>query len=108
MITALAVLLSSLTSPIFGAIIVFSTYVVGHATNILIDLPEQFEGTFAERVLTVVYYILPNLSNFDIRAEAANAEPVAPGYVLWALGYGAFYTIMLLVLASIAFEDKDV
>jgi len=87
---------------------VFCTYVVGHATTILVDLPEQFHGTFSEKVLTVVYYALPNLSNFNIRAEAANGVPVAPEYVVWALVYGTVYTAMLLVLASLAFEDKDV
>ncbi|MCL4692606.1 MAG: ABC transporter permease subunit [Candidatus Hydrogenedentes bacterium] len=108
LITALAVLLSSLTSPILGALIVFSTFIVGHATGILIDLPEHFDGTVAEKALALVYYVLPNLSNFNIRAEAANGVPVAPAYVLWAITYGTVYTAILLVLASLAFEDKDV
>lgn len=108
LITALAVLLSSLTSPILGAIIVFSAFIVGHATGILIDLPDHFEGTVAEKILAIVYYILPNLSNFNIRAEAANGVPVAPAYVVWSMIYGTVYTVMLLVLASLAFEDKDV
>lgn len=108
LITALAVLLSAVTSPILGAIIVFSTYVVGHATSIFTELPPQFDGTFSKRVLEAVYYIIPNLSNFDIRAEAANGVPVAPGYVLWAMAYGAVYTAVLLIIASLAFQDKDV
>jgi len=108
LITALAVLLSSLTSPILGAIIVFSAYVVGHATGILIDLPKHFDDTFAQKVMGLAYYILPNLSNFNIRAEAANGVPVAASYVVWATMYGAIYTGMLLVLAALAFEDKDV
>ena len=108
LITALAVLLSAVTSPILGAIIVFSTYVVGHATSIFTELPPQFDGTFSKRVLEAVYYIIPNLSNFDIRAEAANGVPVAPGYVLWAIAYGAVYTAVLLTIASLAFQDKDV
>ena len=108
LITALAVLLSSLTSPIMGALIVFSTFVVGHATGILIDLPERFDGTLTKKILEALYYVLPNLSNFDIRAEAANGVPVDGSYVLWALAYGAVYTTVLLVLAAVAFENKDV
>lgn len=108
LVTALAVLLSACTSPILGAIIVFSTYVVGHATNIFMDLPDHLRGTFAERMMRFAYYVIPNLSNFDIRAEAANGVPVSPGYVLWALVYGTVFTVMLLVLASLAFQDKDV
>ncbi|MFA6240350.1 MAG: ABC transporter permease [Candidatus Hydrogenedentales bacterium] len=108
LVTGLAILFSTVTSPILGAIMVFCAYVVGHATTILVDLPEQFHGTVAEKGMAIVYYALPNLSNFNIRAEAANGVPVAPEYVAWALVYGVVYTAMLLVLASLAFEDKDV
>ena len=108
LLTALAVLMSSVTSPILGALIVFSAFVVGNATNILIHLPDHFKGTFAEKALAVVYYAVPNLSNFNIRAEAANGVPIAGAYVLWAMVYGTVYTVILLVLAALAFEDKDV
>lgn len=108
LVTAMAVLLSSLASPILGAIVVFSVYVVGHATEILIDLPKQLRESWTGRVLEFVYYVAPNLSNFDIRAEAANGVPVTASYIGWALAYGAVYTAMLLALASLAFEDKDV
>lgn len=108
LVTALAVLMSSVTSPILGAIIVFSLYVAGHATGILVDLPAHFDDTWAEKVLHLLYYIIPNLSNFNIRPEAANGVPVAASYVAWAVGYGAVYTAMLLGIAALAFEDKDV
>ncbi len=108
LVTALAVLMSAVASPVLGALIVFSVYILGNATRILIDLPPHFEGTTTKTVLEFLYYVLPNLSNFDIRAEAANGIPVNPVYVAWALGYGALYTTMLLVLAALAFEDKDV
>lgn len=108
LLTAMAVLLSSLTSPILGALIVFSVYLIGHATNILVDLPVQIRDTATGRMLSFVYYVLPNLSNFDLSVEAANGVPVATSYVVWAMLYGTVYTAMLLGLASLAFEDKDV
>lgn len=108
LVTAFAILMSSLSSPILGAIIVFSFYVFGHATTVFMELPAQFDGTVAKQVLEIVYYIVPNLSNFDIRAEAANDVAVSGAYVLWALAYGAAYTIVFLIFAALAFEDKDV
>ena len=108
LVTAFAVLLSSLTSPILGAIIVFSLYVLGHAVDILHDLPAQLEDTTAEAALSVAYRIVPNLTNFDIKAQAANGVPVDPGYVAWVLLYGLVYTTGVLVFAVLAFEDKDV
>ncbi len=107
LLTALALLLSSMASPILGAMIVFSTFVLGNATGILVDLPPHFDGTFAKAMLKGAYYVIPNLSNFNISTLAANGVPVSASYVAWALGYGALYTTMLLVLAALAFEDKD-
>jgi Cu-processing system permease protein len=107
LITAFAVLLSSLTSPILGALIVFSIFLFGHATTILVDLPQQIEGA-SRYLLRAIYYVVPNLNNFNIRAEAANAVDISLTYVLWALAYGAAYTALLLILAAWAFERKDV
>ena len=107
-VTALSVLLSSLTSPILGAIIVFSCYVLGHATGIFVDLPMQFEGTVIQEITRAMYYVIPNLSNFDISAEAANGVAVSGAYVGWTLAYGTVYVTLFLVLAGLAFQDKDV
>jgi ABC-type transport system involved in multi-copper enzyme maturation permease subunit len=108
LITAFAILMSSMTSPILGAIIVFSFAVFGHATEVFRDLPPQFDGTAAKSILEAVYYVIPNLSNFDIAREAANGVNVPVGYVAWVLVYGLMYTAMLLVFAALAFEEKDV
>lgn len=102
LITALSVLLSSLTSPILGALIVVSFYILGHATRIFLDLPDQIQG-WSRTAMEIVYYIIPNLSNFDLNLSI----PVRPAFVLWSLAYGAIYTAVLLFLAAVAFENKD-
>ena len=106
-VTALAVLLSALTSPILGAIIVFSFYVFGHATGVFMDLPPQFDGTFTRHFFETVYYVVPNLDNFNLHSEAANDVSVSAAYVAWALAYGTAYSAALLLLACLAFEDRD-
>ena len=108
LITAFAILMSSLSSPILGAVIVFSAYVFGHATGVFMNLPPQLAETAAADMLRAAYYVIPNLSNFDIRAEAANGVPIRAAYVLWAMVYGLLYTVVLLILAALAFEGKDV
>ncbi len=108
LVTSIALLLSSLSSPILGAIIVFMAYVFGHATGVFLNLPPQFDGTLAKHLLEVAYYIVPNLGNFDLRSEAANGIPVSLGYVAWAITYAAAYTGVFLILAALVFEEKDV
>jgi len=108
LVTAFSVLMSSVASPILGAIVVISTYLAGHATGILVDLPPHFDGTFLKAAMEFTYHLLPNLSNFDIWQEYANGVAVPHSYVLWTMTYGLIYTTVLLFIASIAFQDKDV
>jgi len=108
LVTALALLFSTLSSPILGAIMVFCFYVFGHATGIFLDLPPNLKDTMFEPVLKVLYYILPNFSNFDIRAEVVNGVPVSPWYVIYVTVYGIIYSLLFVYLAVIMFETKDV
>ena len=108
LVTAFSVLLSSLTSPILGAIIVLTGYIMGHATGILVDLPPHFDGTLTEDLMNAAYHVLPNLSRFDIWQEYANGIAVPHAYVAWTMLYGSLYTLLMLFLASMSFEDKDV
>lgn len=108
LLTSVSVCLSTLTSPILGALIVFSFYVLGHATGVLVDLPESVADTATATGLRWAYYILPNLSNFDVQSEVANGVPLDFAYVGWTIVYGILYTALFLTLASLAFEDKDV
>ena len=108
LITASSVLLSSLTSPILGAIIVLSGYAFGHATGILIDLPPQLSGTTTETLMRWTYFVTPNLSNFDIWREYANGIEISQAYIAWTALYGIVYTVFILYLATLAFKYKDV
>ena len=108
LLTALSVLLSTVVSPILGAITVLSCYFIGHATGIMTDLPQRFDGTITEKVIAVAYYAIPNLSNFDVWREYANGIAIPHSYVAWTVLYGLVYTGLLLFLATLAFNRKDV
>ena len=108
LLTAFSILLSTLVSPILGAIIVVSFYVAGHATEVFKDLPSQFDGTLSKQFLEIFYYVIPNLSLFNLQSEAANNVPVAMSYLGFVLVYGLAWTLLLLILACMAFERRDV
>lgn len=108
LVTAMAVLLSTLSSPILGAIMVFCFYVVGHATGVLRELPPTFEGTISKPVLEALYYVIPNFSNFDIRSEVVNDVPVAFSYIVYVTVYSLLYSSFFIYLAILMFQKKDV
>ena len=108
LITACALLLSALVSPILGAIIVFCIYVAGHATGVLKELPPQFNDAASKYLLEMLYYVIPNLNAFNLQSEAANSVPVAWSYVAFSMVYGLAWAALLLILACLAFEGRDV
>ncbi len=108
LVTALSVLMSTITSPILGAIMVLTAYFVGHATGIMVNLPGHFDGTMVKGIIEACYYIVPNLANFDIWREYANGVDVPHSYVAWTVVYGTIYTLLFLFLSAVAFQDKDV
>ena len=108
LVNALAVLMSTVTAPVLGALIVVALFIFGNATGILVDLPQNVSDTAAGPILSSLYYLIPNLSNFNIRAEAANDVSISFMYVVWTAAYGAVYSALFLYIAALAFEEKDV
>ncbi|MEK6631450.1 MAG: ABC transporter permease, partial [Acidobacteriota bacterium] len=54
-----------------------------------------------------LYYQLPNLAHFDIKAAVVHGQPIAAGYVLLTSGYGLLYAAAVVGLAMIVFARRD-
>jgi hypothetical protein len=54
-----------------------------------------------------LYYLLPNLAPFNIRAEAAYGADVPAREVLLTLAYAGVYISVLLVSAIAVFRRRD-
>ena len=55
----------------------------------------------------VLYYLLPNLGNFDIKGEIVHGLAVAPGRIVWATVYLLVYGCAILWTACAVFERKE-
>jgi ABC-type transport system involved in multi-copper enzyme maturation permease subunit len=106
-VTAVALLFSTFSSPLLSAALTFGLFVVGHFNA---DL-RQFEQVVDSRplgwALRVLYYLLPNLVPFDVKAQVVHAEPVPWPYIGLTLGYGAMYVTALLLAAVWIFSRRD-
>jgi ABC-type transport system involved in multi-copper enzyme maturation permease subunit len=107
MITALALLFSTFTTPVLATALTFGLYIVGHFNA---DL-KHFETVVPSRMLALsaraLYYILPNLAQLDVKAEVVHAIPVPAGYLLLNTGYALAYISVLLGLATAIFVRRD-
>jgi ABC-type transport system involved in multi-copper enzyme maturation permease subunit len=110
---AVAMLLSTVSTsfflPIFGTIALFLasgvTQQVYEYTNS--SASAQSVSPFVKSVASVVYYLLPNLSGFDLKVNAIySIAPSMQGLALTS-GYFVAYTATLLGLAALLFGRRE-
>jgi ABC-type transport system involved in multi-copper enzyme maturation permease subunit len=107
LITALAVMFSCLSTPILSSVMTLALYVIGHLLWSLDLLSARLSTETGRMLCRVVYYLLPNLGNFDIKGEVVHGMAVAPGRLLWAAIYLMLYGSAVLWTACAVFDRKE-
>jgi ABC-type transport system involved in multi-copper enzyme maturation permease subunit len=106
-VTALAMLFSTFSSPTLSATMALGLYIVGHLTADLKGIAEKSHNEMVKVIMTSLYYLCPNLEILNIKGQAASGSPVALSYQATATLYGLFYTGILLVAACAIFQRRD-
>jgi len=107
LITAVALLLSTFSSPILSAVLTFGLYVVGHFNADLKNFENVVDSKVAVYLARGAYYVLPNLAPFDVKADVVHAQPVSWSYVAFTTGYGIVYIAILVLAAMFVFSRRD-
>jgi len=105
-VTAIAVLFSSLSTPVLSALYTAGLFVGGQWCDDLRRLATHFPDAFG-RVLTVTADVLPDLSLFNMRTLASNGTPTTLGHLLIASAYALLYCGCALALGAAALESRD-
>jgi ABC-type transport system involved in multi-copper enzyme maturation permease subunit len=106
-ITAIALFFSTFSSPMLSAGLTFGLYVVGHLSPDFKNLGDALNSPAAGAIARVLYYVLPNLDAFDVKAEVVHAHVVTPAYLVMTTGYGVMYIAAMLVGAMVIFSRRD-
>ena len=106
-VTAVAVVFSCFTTPMLASLFTIGITIVGRWSAQLKELSDAGEAPAMEAVAGILYRVLPDLSTFDIRTEAAYGRPVDWEYVSYATGYGLLWTVALLAVGTIVFQYRD-
>ncbi len=107
LITSIALLFSSFSTPIMSGVFTLSMYVIGHLTGDLKMLGSKSESAAVKHITEFMYYLLPNLENFNIKAKVVHNIPVSWGYILYAMSYGILYIAIILLISAIIFQRRD-
>jgi Cu-processing system permease protein len=107
-IEALALALSTVSSPALSAVMTFLLYVVGNFSGDFKGMAQASDSPVTSALLYALYYLLPNLSNFSSAIGIAAHEGMVPAsHVLQTTLYTVAYCGALLALAVIIFQRKD-
>jgi ABC-type transport system involved in multi-copper enzyme maturation permease subunit len=106
-ITAVALLFSTFSSPMLAAALTFGLYVVGHFNADLRNFEAVVDSKALAYVARALYYLLPNFAAFDIKNQVVHAVPVPAAYLLLNAAYAVVYIAMLLTAATFIFASRD-
>jgi len=105
-ITALALLFSSFSSPLLSAVFAFSLFVIGSFAEDLRGFAAMTTG-IARWLALGSAYLVPNFSALNVIGSVAHAQPVSGQLVIYNTAYALIYATMVLSAAVIIFEHRN-
>jgi len=105
-ITALALLFSSFSSPLLSAVFAFSLFVIGSFAEDLRGFAAMTTG-IARWLALGSAYLVPNFSALNVIGSVAHAQPVSGQLVIYNTAYALIYATMDLSAAVIIFEHRN-
>ena len=107
LVTGIALFFSTFSSPFLSAVLTLGLWVIGHFNADLRNFEAVVDSRAAAWLARGLYYVLPNFSAFDIKAQVVHAQPVELSYVGLTMAYGAVYLALVLVGAVAIFSRRD-
>src|SRR5678815_4697007 len=107
LLTAVALLFSSFSSPALSALLTFMVFIIGHFSADLKALAGSMGGSGARWVFTGLYYLLPNLANYSFITPAAHGRAPSAAFVFATGLYALAYIAVILAAATLVFSRRN-
>ena len=106
-LTSVALLFSSFSSPALSALLTFFVFIIGHFSSDLKSLATSMESTGARWLFTSLYYLFPNLANYSYVTPAAHGHTPGLAISMMAVIYALIYVLVVMSAASIIFSRRN-
>jgi len=110
LLAALTIFFSTFATPVVNFFLSFGIFLVGNLSSVTDSLTTS-RNAIARGVGTLVHYLLPNFGNFNIQnsiihpqIEIANAN----AFMMQSIAYALIYSAVLLILAILIFDRREV
>jgi ABC-type transport system involved in multi-copper enzyme maturation permease subunit len=107
LVTAIALFFSTFSTPLLSAALTFGFYVAGQFSVDLRNFDQVVDSKAAAFLARGVYWVLPNLAQFDVKAQVVHGQAVPGTYLAMTMAYAVLYIAMLLVVAAFVFSKRD-
>ncbi len=107
MVTAIAILFSSFSTPILSSLFTVTFYLIGHLSWGLQLLAGRVQGELGKTVCRVLYRVLPNLEALNVKGMVVHGVQVPLSQVAFGVIYGVSYAVIFLALAALVFRRRD-
>jgi ABC-type transport system involved in multi-copper enzyme maturation permease subunit len=106
-LTAVAILFSTFSSPALSALLTFGVFIIGHFSADLKTFAASLGSQGSKIFFGALYYLLPNLSNYSYITPAGHGVTPTPGAFLASVAYGLAYIAVLLAAATLIFSRRN-
>jgi len=106
-IVALSLLFSSFTTPILSFIFTVSLYLIGQIMWTYNEFRAFITVPLWRKFTQVLYYLLPNLSKFNIKNDVVMGVAFQPWTILFSVLYALAYVLALLALTILIFRRRE-
>jgi len=106
-LTGVAMLFSAFSSPALSALLTFFVFIIGHFSADLKMLANSMGSAPTRWFFAGLYYLLPNLGNYNAITIAAHGLMPDARALLAAVVYGFFYVAVLLAATTLIFGRRN-
>ena len=107
LVTGLCLFFSCFSTPILSAIFTFLLYVIGNFAADIRSFGTLTKSASLKTMSSVLYYLLPNFSDFNIITSVSHGRPVPASLILLNTLYALCYAGVLLTASVMVFSRKD-
>lgn len=105
-VTAVALLFSSFSTPLLSALFTLAIFVIGTFAEDLRSFADMAHGP-TKWLATGMAHVVPNFSALNVISSVAHQQPVAGTLIVYNSAYAALYATFAIAAAALIFEYRN-
>ncbi len=109
-VLAISILFSSFSTPFVSLIFTILVVITGKLSYDILLYADKMIASgdiLYGKILQGIYYIIPNLDNFNLRTRVVNQLEISGDIIGYAISYGLIFVVFYLTISSIAFSRRE-